>query len=57
MTEQLQGRRIVITGGASGMGAGLVRAFPQLGARVAALDLAADTGRKARVDGGTLMMR
>lgn len=42
----LEGRRIIITGGASGMGEALVRAFPALGARVVSLDLAADTGRE-----------
>lgn len=34
----LSGRRIIVTGGASGMGAGLVRALPKLGARVVSLD-------------------
>lgn len=34
----LESRRIIVTGGASGMGAGLVRAFPGLGARVVSLD-------------------
>ena len=45
-TVSLEGRRIIITGGASGMGEALVRAFPALGARVVSLDLAADTGRE-----------
>ncbi|MFE2985722.1 SDR family NAD(P)-dependent oxidoreductase [Streptomyces sp. NPDC059262] len=44
--QQLEDRKIVITGGASGMGAGLVRAFPELGARVVSLDLTADVGRE-----------
>lgn len=44
MTERLDGRRVIITGGASGMGAGLVRAFPALGAQVVSMDLAADPG-------------
>jgi NAD(P)-dependent dehydrogenase (short-subunit alcohol dehydrogenase family) len=34
----LEGRRIIITGGASGMGAGLVQAFPAMGAKVVSLD-------------------
>jgi NAD(P)-dependent dehydrogenase (short-subunit alcohol dehydrogenase family) len=34
----LSGRRIVVTGGASGMGAGLVEALPDLGASVVSLD-------------------
>lgn len=36
--NSLEGRRIVITGGSSGMGAGMVRAFPSLGAKVVSLD-------------------
>jgi NAD(P)-dependent dehydrogenase (short-subunit alcohol dehydrogenase family) len=41
----LEDRRIIITGGASGMGEALVRAFPALGARVVSLDLTAEAGR------------
>ncbi|NBW10222.1 MAG: SDR family oxidoreductase [Caulobacteraceae bacterium] len=41
----LDGRRILITGGASGMGEALVRAFPALGATVVSLDLTAGVGR------------
>ncbi|GAA4667251.1 SDR family NAD(P)-dependent oxidoreductase [Gordonia humi] len=36
--HDLTGRRIIVTGGASGMGAGLVRTLPGLGARVVSLD-------------------
>jgi NAD(P)-dependent dehydrogenase (short-subunit alcohol dehydrogenase family) len=43
---RLDGRRIIITGGARGMGEGLVRAFPQLGANVVSLDLTPDTGQR-----------
>ncbi|CAN5306704.1 SDR family oxidoreductase [soil metagenome] len=42
----LDGRRILVTGGASGMGEALVRAFPALGARVVSLDLTEDAGRE-----------
>ncbi|WP_216693544.1 SDR family NAD(P)-dependent oxidoreductase [Dietzia psychralcaliphila] len=48
----LTGRRVVITGGASGMGAGLVRAFPLLGARVVSLDLAQDPGETIAKEAG-----
>lgn len=48
----LTGRRVVITGGASGMGAGLVRAFPQLGAQVVSLDLTRDPGASIAQDAG-----
>lgn len=44
MTALLDGRRVIITGGASGMGAGLVRAFPALGAEVVSVDIADDPG-------------
>lgn len=42
--QDLTGRRIIITGGASGMGAGLVRALPAMGAKVFSLDLNAEVG-------------
>ena len=32
--ERLDGKRIIITGGTSGMGEGMTRAFPGLGAKV-----------------------
>ena len=44
-TTTLDGRRIIITGGASGMGEGLVRAFPGLGAKVVAMDLNREAGQ------------
>jgi NAD(P)-dependent dehydrogenase (short-subunit alcohol dehydrogenase family) len=53
MTDaQLDGRRIIVTGGASGMGAGLVRALPRLGARVVSLDLTTDPGREIAESAG-----
>ena len=42
--ESLRDRTVVITGGASGIGAAFVRAFAENGARVAFLDLQEDTG-------------
>jgi NAD(P)-dependent dehydrogenase (short-subunit alcohol dehydrogenase family) len=44
VTTRLDGRRIIVTGGASGMGAGLVRGLPALGARLVSLDVAAEQG-------------
>lgn len=41
---ELKGRRIIITGGASGMGECLVRELPKLGARVVAMDWAEEAG-------------
>src|SRR5665213_1757281 len=40
----LQGRTVVITGGASGIGAAFVRAFAENGARIAFLDLQEEAG-------------
>jgi NAD(P)-dependent dehydrogenase (short-subunit alcohol dehydrogenase family) len=49
---RLDGRRIVITGGASGMGEGLVRALPALGAEVVSLDLAEERGTSIAAEVG-----
>ena len=43
--NDLAGRRVIVTGGASGMGAALVGAFPYLGAAVVSLDVN-DAGAK-----------
>ena len=40
----LAGRRVIVTGGASGIGAGIVEAFARQGARIAFLDIDADAG-------------
>jgi NAD(P)-dependent dehydrogenase (short-subunit alcohol dehydrogenase family) len=40
----LEGRTVIITGGASGIGASFVRAFVENGAKVAFLDLQRETG-------------
>lgn len=50
----LQGRRVIITGGASGMGEGLVRAFPELGARVVALDITEAAGQRIAKEAGAV---
>jgi NAD(P)-dependent dehydrogenase (short-subunit alcohol dehydrogenase family) len=54
-TTRLDGRRVIVTGGASGMGAGLVRAFPQLGAQVVALDIAEDGAEIAAASGAAFV--
>jgi NAD(P)-dependent dehydrogenase (short-subunit alcohol dehydrogenase family) len=56
-TVRLDGRRVVVTGGASGMGAGLVRAFPALGAAVVSLDVAADEGARIAKESGAEFLR
>jgi NAD(P)-dependent dehydrogenase (short-subunit alcohol dehydrogenase family) len=43
---QLENKRIIVTGGASGIGASTVKAFVREGARVAALDIADQAGLK-----------
>jgi NAD(P)-dependent dehydrogenase (short-subunit alcohol dehydrogenase family) len=43
--DSLKGRTVVISGGASGIGAAFVRAFAANGARVAFLDVQADAGK------------
>jgi len=42
--SELTGRRILITGGASGMGEGLVRSLTAMGAKVVSMDLNRDNG-------------
>ena len=44
MTDPLAGVRVIVTGGASGMGAGMVRAFAAHGAHVISLDIQAGPG-------------
>lgn len=54
MTGRLDGRRVLVTGAASGMGEAVARLFAAEGARVALLDLDADgAGRVAAAVGGT----
>ena len=49
----LKGKRVLITGGATGIGAGLVEAFVRQGARIAFLDINAEAGaaHAAQFDG------
>jgi NAD(P)-dependent dehydrogenase (short-subunit alcohol dehydrogenase family) len=48
----LQGRRIIVTGGASGIAAATVRAYAREGARVASLDVNDEGGRRVAVETG-----
>lgn len=56
---QLDGKRIIVTGGASGIGAAAVRAYVQEGARVVALDVDAEGGERvcAAAGGGATFLR
>jgi NAD(P)-dependent dehydrogenase (short-subunit alcohol dehydrogenase family) len=46
----LKGMPVVISGGASGIGEGIVRAFAEQGSRVGFVDIAADAGRKLEAE-------
>jgi NAD(P)-dependent dehydrogenase (short-subunit alcohol dehydrogenase family) len=46
----LSGRIVLVTGGASGIGADMVRAFAANGARIAFIDILADAGRRLASD-------
>ena len=48
----LEGRRIIVTGGASGIAAAAVRAYAREGARVASLDVNDETGLRVARDAG-----
>lgn len=49
---QLEGKRIIVTGGASGIGAATVRAYAAEGARVACLDVNDAAGRRIAAEAG-----
>jgi NAD(P)-dependent dehydrogenase (short-subunit alcohol dehydrogenase family) len=49
---QLQGKRLIVTGGASGIGAAAVRAYVREGGRVALLDVDHDGGRRTAAESG-----
>jgi NAD(P)-dependent dehydrogenase (short-subunit alcohol dehydrogenase family) len=54
--DSLKGRTVVITGGASGIGAAFVRAFAENGARVAFLDLQEDAGAALAAELGLMFV-
>lgn len=54
MSQNLQGRHAIVTGGASGIGAACVRAFAERGATVTVADLNGDAAEKVAAEvGGT----
>ena len=55
--ERLDGKRIIITGGTSGMGEGMTRAFPGLGAKVVFWGRNEAAGAKIAEDSGATFVR
>lgn len=51
-TQRLEGKRAIVTGGASGFGAGIARRFAEEGARVIVADLNGDAARDLAADLG-----
>src|SRR5689334_11422516 len=49
---RLKGKSVIVTGGASGFGAGIVKRFAEEGAKVLVLDLNAESGGKVARDAG-----
>ncbi|HVV08071.1 SDR family NAD(P)-dependent oxidoreductase [Amycolatopsis sp.] len=52
MTDSLSGTRVLVTGGASGMGAGVVRAFAAAGGSVISCDIQEDAGTDIAKEAG-----
>ncbi|MCE4265775.1 short-chain dehydrogenase [Rhodococcus sp. ACPA4] len=55
--RNLTDRRVIITGGASGMGAALVKAFGESGAKVVSFDVTADEGARIAAEAGAEFIR
>ncbi|MGE0045845.1 MAG: SDR family NAD(P)-dependent oxidoreductase [Hyphomonadaceae bacterium] len=47
MSQELAGKRIIVTGSARGIGAAVMKAYVEAGARVAGMDMREDLGRNA----------
>jgi D-xylose 1-dehydrogenase len=55
--DSLKGRTVIVTGGASGIGAAFVRAFAENGARVGFLDLQQEAGAALAAELGQMFVR
>lgn len=56
MTERLQGKTAIITGGASGIGAAMVKRFAKEGANVLSTDVQVEPGQQVADDAGALFV-
>lgn len=55
--NDLNGKRIMITGGASGMGEAMVKAFPKLGAKIVFFDVNEEAGKQLAKETKTTFIR
>ena len=55
--ERLDGKRVIVVGGTSGMGEGVVRAFPKLGAKVVFWGRNEQAGKKIAEESGATFIR
>ena len=55
--ERLDGKKIIIAGGTSGMGEGIVRAFPKLGAKAVFWGRREDIGKKIEAETGATFIK
>ena len=55
--ERLDGKRVLVAGGTSGMGEGVVRAFPKLGAKVVFWGRNEAAGKKIAEESGATFIK
>lgn len=55
--ERLDGKKVIVTGGTSGMGEGIVRAFPNLGAKVVFWGRNEKAGKKIEEETGAVFVK
>lgn len=55
--ERLDGKRVVVTGGTSGMGEGVTRAFPELGAKVVFWGRNEEAGKRIAEESGATFIK
>lgn len=57
MTDRLKGKTAIVTGGASGIGAAIVKRFSEEGAHVLSTDVQIDLGESVAIDAGATFVR